>query len=99
MTHLLIVGTRIARPKKRMTNGHLYKNNDMETITINEEYIRLDSLMKFSGLCNSGGRAKYLIQNGEVKLNGEVCTMRGKKCRNGDRVEYQNRTVEVAVES
>lgn len=71
----------------------------MEYIRINEEYIRLDNLMKFSGLCNSGGRAKYLIQNGEVKLNGEVCTMRGKKCRQGDQVEYQNRTVEVAVES
>ena len=70
----------------------------METITINEEYIRLDNLMKYSGLCNSGGRAKYLIQNGEVKLNGEVCTMRGKKIRPGDKVEYQNRTVEVIVE-
>lgn len=68
----------------------------METITINEEYIRLDNLMKFSGLCNSGGRAKYLIQNGEVKLNGEVCTMRGKKIRPGDRVEYQNRIVIVS---
>lgn len=67
----------------------------MEKITINEEYIRLDSLMKFSGLCNSGGRAKYLIQNGEVKLNGEVCTMRGKKIRSGDRVEYQSRIIEV----
>ncbi|WP_316621808.1 RNA-binding S4 domain-containing protein [Ruminococcus sp.] len=71
----------------------------MERITINEEYIRLDNLMKFSGLCDTGGRAKYLIQNGEVKLNGEVCTMRGKKIRTGDRVEYQGRTVEVAVES
>ena len=71
----------------------------MEKITINEEYIRLDNLMKFSGLCDTGGRAKYLIQNGEVKLNGEVCTMRGKKIRGGDRVEYQGRTVEVAVES
>ncbi|MBQ1473729.1 MAG: RNA-binding S4 domain-containing protein [Ruminococcus sp.] len=71
----------------------------MERITINEEYIRLDNLMKFSGLCDTGGRAKYLIQNGEVKLNGEVCTMRGKKIRGGDRVEYQGRTVEVAVES
>lgn len=68
----------------------------METITINEEYIRLDNMMKFSGLCNSGGRAKYLIQNGEVKLNGEVCTMRGKKIRPGDRVEYQNRIVIVS---
>ncbi len=67
----------------------------METITINEEFIRLDNLMKFSGMCNSGGRAKYLIQNGEVKLNGEVCTMRGKKIRPGDTIEYQNRTVTV----
>nr|WP_316613999.1 RNA-binding S4 domain-containing protein [uncultured Ruminococcus sp.] len=67
----------------------------METITINEEFIRLDNLMKFSGMCNSGGRAKYLIQNGEVKLNGEVCTMRGKKLRPGDTIEYQNRTVTV----
>ena len=70
----------------------------MEKIIIHEEFIRLDNLMKFSGLCNTGGRAKYLIQNGEVKLNGEICTMRGKKIRSGDKVEYQNRTVEVAVE-
>ena len=71
----------------------------MEKIVINEEYIRLDNLMKYSGMCNSGGRAKYLIQGGEVKLNGEVCTMRGKKIRHGDKVEYDNRIIEVAVES
>lgn len=68
----------------------------IEVIKINEEFIRLDSLMKFSGLCNSGGRAKFLIQGGEVKLNGEVCTMRGKKIRPGDRIEYNGRTIEVA---
>ena len=67
----------------------------IEEIKINEDYIRLDNLMKFSGLCNSGGRAKYLIQNGEVMLNGEVCAMRGKKIRPGDRIEYNGRTVEV----
>ena len=71
----------------------------MEIITINEEYIRLDNLMKFAGMCSTGGRAKYLIQGGEVKVNGEVCTMRGKKLRDGDRVEYQDMTAEVAVES
>lgn len=71
----------------------------METIKINEEFIRLDNLMKFSGLCNSGGRAKYLIQNGEVKLNGEVCTMRGKKIRPGDKIEYQNRMIEVTADA
>ena len=70
----------------------------MEIIKINEEFIRLDNLMKFSGLCNSGGRAKYLIQNGEVKLNGEVCTMRGKKIRPGDKIEYQNRMIEVTAD-
>ena len=70
----------------------------MEKITINEEFIRLDSLMKYAGMCSSGGRAKYLIQNGEVRLNGEVCTMRGKKIRPGDTVEFNGRTVEVAID-
>ncbi len=67
----------------------------MEKIIINEEYIRLDNLMKYSGMCNSGGRAKFLIQGGEVKLNGEVCTMRGKKIRPGDVVEVDKFRVEV----
>lgn len=70
----------------------------MEKIKIDEEYIRLDNLMKFAGMCNSGGRAKFLIRGGEVKLNGEICTMRGKKIRPGDKVEYDGRTVEVAIE-
>jgi ribosome-associated protein len=70
----------------------------MKKIFINEEFIRLDNLMKFSGMCSSGGRAKFLIQNGEVMLNGEVCTMRGKKIRPGDRITYNGRTVEVAIE-
>ena len=70
----------------------------MEIIKIDEEYIRLDNLMKFAGMCNSGGRAKFLIRGGEVKLNGEICTMSGKKIRPGDKVEYDGRTVEVAIE-
>ena len=71
----------------------------MEKITINEEYIRLDNLVKFSGLCHSGGKAKFLIQNGEVKRNGEICTMRGKKIRPGDKIEYQNRMIEVTADA
>ncbi|WP_316607745.1 RNA-binding S4 domain-containing protein [uncultured Ruminococcus sp.] len=70
----------------------------MEKIVINEEYIRLDNLMKFAGMCDTGGRAKYLIQNGEVKLNGEVCTMRGKKLRNKDIVEYNGKKVEIIAD-
>ena len=67
----------------------------MNTVSIEEDFIRLDNLMKFSGLCATGGQAKYLIQNGEVSLNGEICTMRGKKIRPGDVVEYNHKTVEV----
>ena len=55
----------------------------MEKIRINTEFIKLDALLKFAGLCETGGEAKELIQGGAVKVNGEVCTMRGKKCRAG----------------
>ena len=60
---------------------------------ITTEYIKLDSLLKFEGLVETGGDAKLRIQNGEVKVNGETCTMRGKKLRPGDRVEIDGNTV------
>ena len=53
-------------------------------------------LNKFAGLCETGGEAKELIQGGSVKVNGEVCTMRGKKCRAGDTVELDGQTVQIA---
>lgn len=53
-------------------------------VVIKEEFIRLDALMKLSDLVATGGHAKIVIQNGEVKVNGEICTMRGKKMREGD---------------
>lgn len=68
-----------------------------EKIIINEEFIKLDSLMKFSGLAQTGGEAKILIQSGQVLVNGEVCTMRGKKMRDSDTVQYGDRIVEVSV--
>ena len=48
-----------------------------------------------SSMCETGGEAKELVQGGAVKVNGEVCTMRGKKCRAGDVVELDGQTVEV----
>lgn len=66
-----------------------------EKIKIYEDFIRLDSLLKFSGLAETGGHAKLLVQNGQVMLNGEVCTMRGKKIRKGDKVLYDGVTLEV----
>ena len=55
-------------------------------IKITTEFIKLDALRKFSGLADTGGEAKILVQEGQVTVNGEVCTMRGKKIRPGDRV-------------
>lgn len=66
-----------------------------EKIKIEEEYIRLDHLLKFGGAAETGGRAKVMIQNGEVMVNGETCTMRGKKMRKGDRVTCRDLTLEV----
>ena len=67
----------------------------MDTIQINTEFIKLDSLLKFAGMVETGGEAKELIQAGQVKLNGQVCAMRGKKCVPGDEIELDGRTVAV----
>ncbi len=66
-----------------------------ETIKIKTEFIKLDALLKFASLVNSGGEAKMLIQNGQILVNGEICTMRGKKIRSGDRVSYGDKEVVV----
>ena len=58
-----------------------------EHIKITTEFIKLDSLLKFANVAATGGEAKAVIQDGEVLVNGQVCTMRGKKIRAGDRVE------------
>ncbi|MDD7556993.1 RNA-binding S4 domain-containing protein [Ruminococcus sp.] len=58
-----------------------------ESVAIRTEFIKLDALLKYAGLTDTGGFAKELIQAGQVKVNGEVCTMRGKKIRPGDTVE------------
>ncbi len=56
-----------------------------ETVTIHTEFIRLDALLKLAGAADTGGQAKALIQDGQVLVNGEICTMRGRKLRPGDR--------------
>lgn len=58
-----------------------------EHIQITTEFIKLDSLLKFAGVVGTGGEAKDAVQSGDVTVNGEVCTMRGKKIRPGDVVE------------
>ena len=67
----------------------------MEKITIETEYIKLDSLLKFAAVVGTGGEAKYVISEGMVSVNGEVCTQRGKKLHPGDVAELQNVLYEV----
>lgn len=66
-----------------------------EKIKIDTEFIKLQDLLKYSGLCETGGQAKILIQDGYVKVNGEICTMRGKKMRTGDVAELDGNKVQV----
>ena len=60
----------------------------MEKIAIQTEFIKLDALLKYAALVGTGGEAKIAIAEGLVKVNGEVCTMRGKKIRPGDTVSF-----------
>lgn len=61
-------------------------------VEIHTEYIKLESAMKYASLTETGGEAKELIQEGQVLVNGEVCTMRGKKLRDGDKFEFEGRS-------
>lgn len=65
---------------------------DEKDFLLTGDYIRLDDLLKAAGEVGTGGQAKLVIQNGEVKVNNEVCLQRGKKMRRGDQAEY-GRTV------
>ncbi len=58
-----------------------------QEIRIHTDYIRLDALLKLAGMADTGGAAKVLIQAGKVRVNGEICTQRGRKLRPDDRVD------------
>ena len=68
----------------------------MKTVTITTEFIRLQDVLKLCNLVETGGEAKERIQGGEVRVNGEVCTMRGKKIRPGDVVLFAGQELTVA---
>ncbi|MBQ9963550.1 MAG: S4 domain-containing protein YaaA [Clostridia bacterium] len=67
----------------------------MITQNIQTEFIRLDALLKLANVAQSGGQAKWMIQDGTVSVNGEVCTQRGKKIRVGDTVTVNGQTITV----
>ena len=66
-------------------------------IEISTEFIKLDSLLKFAGIDAVGGEAKLTVTSGAVLVNGEVCTMRGKKIRSGDIVTIPCDSIELEV--
>ena len=68
----------------------------MTDITITTEFIKLQDLLKLANLVGTGGEAKIVIQNGDVSVNGEVCTMSGKKIRPGDTVAFDGKELMVS---
>ena len=62
-----------------------------------ENYIKLDSFLKWQNLTETGGQAKLLIQNGEVRVNGKIETRRGRKLVNGDKVTFRGKTLIVTL--
>lgn len=67
----------------------------MESIKLRGEYIKLGQVLKAAGYVENGGAAKDVILDGLVKVNGEVCTMRGKKLFSGDKVLFEGEEIEI----
>ena len=67
-------------------------------IKITTEFIKLQDLLKFASLVSTGGEAKIRIIEGEVSVNGEICTQRGKKIRPGDSVRIDGTELTVSYE-
>ena len=71
------------------------KQKEHQQIKIDSEFIRLDALLKLANAVMTGGHAKIVIQEGDVKVNGEICTARGKKIHPGEKVEFDSVVYEV----
>ena len=74
------------------------KKENSIPLEITTEFIKLQDLLKLANLVGTGGEAKIVIQNGDVSVNGEVCTMRGKKLHPGDEVTFLHNTWRVTEE-
>ena len=75
------------------------KKDNSIPVAISTEFIKLQDAMKYANIVYSGGEAKALIQEGEVLVNGEVCTMRGKKLRNGDKFTFDGQDYKITFHS
>ena len=73
------------------------KKENAIPVVISTEFIKLQDAMKYANIVYSGGEAKALIQEGEVTVNGEVCTMRGKKLRPGDKFGFNGESYLITI--
>ena len=71
---------------------------NMDKISITTDFIKLDSFLKLAAMVGTGGEAKYVITEGMVTVNGQICTMRGKKLYPGDKVSFADNDMEVVKE-
>ncbi len=71
--------------------------NEAVPVVIGTEFIKLESAMKLANIIPSGGTAKMVIQDGLVEVNGEACTMRGKKLYPGDRFRYEGQNYLICI--
>ena len=77
--------------------GVVKKKDNSVPVAISTEYIKLQDAMKYANIVYSGGEAKQLILDGAVTVNGEVCTMRGKKLRPGDKFGFNGETYLISI--
>lgn len=75
----------------------VHKKENHIPVVISTEFIKLESALKLSNAVSSGGEAKALIQEGYALVNGEVCTMRGKKLYPGDKFTFQGQTYLITI--
>lgn len=68
---------------------------EKKQIKITTDFIRLDAALKLADIAVTGGHAKIIVENGEIKISGEVCTQRGKKLKPGDSFEYNHKVYEI----
>lgn len=71
------------------------RKTNVQEVPITTEFIKLQDAMKFANLVESGGEAKVVIQEGDVSVNGEVCTQRGRKLRPGDSFTFDGITCRI----
>ena len=75
------------------------KEQEAKKVSISTPFIKLDAFLKLCDAVQTGGHAKMVIQDGEVRVNGEVCLMRGKKLHPGDVVSFAGQRFEVAEQA